>query len=135
MATPWEIWGELIRRSAAELSPAERVVARVHRLVTDVEMGGWLYNISPGEGEGGGWEELRRTAEAVAIIGAPDVASILVKIADIIEAGDVLGPATWGECVASVDPDGRLEALEESLAASADTVRTKLEEFTLGHLV
>jgi hypothetical protein len=73
-------------------------------------------------------------AVAVAAIGATGVAERLTEIAEIVERPPLRPSGTWGEFLESVDPLGRISALEKEIGAQVDDTWALLEAYTLAHL-
>src|SRR5262249_50962181 len=96
---------------------------------------GWLYNASPSETEcQQSWVQLRGVAAAVAAIGATGVAERLTKIAEIVERAPSRPSGTWGEFLESVDPQGRISALEREIGSELSAVDELLEAYTVAQL-
>ena len=117
------------------MTEQERIVHAVNVCLIDFWQGGWLYNASPGASENQqSWIHLRGVAVAVAAIGATGVAERLIKIAEIVERLPLRRSGTWGEFLESVDPQGRISALEREIGAEADDAWALLEAYTLAQL-
>ena len=99
MKTTTEVWNEIIERLPTGLTPTEQVVNRVNYFLFNFECGGWLYNLSPADGTGPQWSELRKTADSVDEVGSPVVARALRKVVEIAERANlqisVPGMSSW----------------------------------------
>lgn len=133
MKQSFEIWNEILERVTAtgeeSLKPAELIIYRVNRLLCDMEMGGFLYNISPNEGP---WTELRATADAVQEIGVLSAATTLRQLAVLLEEVGSESSKTWGEYLAHVGQE-QVETLEANLSRDAGELWDRLEAFTVSH--
>ncbi|SRR6266436_1943114 len=130
-----EIWNRLLSTPMQLMTEQERIVHAVNVFLIDFWQGGWLYNIAPGANENQqSWVHLRGVAVAVAAIGATGVAERLTKIAEIVERPPLWPSDTWGEFLESIDPDGRISALEKEIGAEVDDAWALLEVYTLAQL-
>lgn len=132
MKTTTDVWNDILERSP-DLTPTENVVNRVNKFLFNFENGGWLYNLSPATGWGERWIELRETAEAVAAVGAPDVAQHLRDVVSIVESVNVQELGNWGEFLAQVDPSQKIDQIEKIMSPEIDGLWDKLHEYTLAH--
>jgi hypothetical protein len=123
-----------LERPQPELTSAEATVRQVNVLLIDMEMGGWLYNLSPEAGASqDNWFELRETAEAVDAVGAASEAKVLLEIADIVERAPQSSSSTWEDFMAAADPTSRVAVLEKIMLKEIPTLYKKLEANTIRH--
>ena len=131
-----EIWNKLLSTPMQLMTEQERIVHAVNVFWIDFQQGGWLYNVAPPDETGyQHWVHLRSVAAAVAAIGAPGVAERLTKIAEIVErVPEGRDDGTWGGFLESVDPQGRISALEREIESELGTVYQLLEAYTVARL-
>src|SRR5215470_16734604 len=130
-----EIWNRLLSTPMQLMTEQERIVHAANVFWIDFQQGGWLYNVAPRDETGyRHWTHLRGVAVAVAAIGATGVAERLTKIAEIVERPPLRPSGTWGEFLESVDPQGRISALEREIGAEVDDMWALLEAYTLAQL-
>ena len=131
-----EIWNRLLSTPMQLMTKQERIVHAVNVFLIDFWQGGWLYNVSPHASENQqSWVHLRGVAAAVAAIGATGVAECLTKIAEIVELPLLSRHSgTWGSFLASVDPQGRISALEREIGGELSAVYEQLEAYTVALL-
>jgi len=130
-----EIWNRLLFTPKQLMTEQERIVHAVNVFLIDFQQGGWLYNASPETECQQSRVQLRGVVAAVAAIGAIGVAKRLTKIAEIVELPPLLRPSgTWGSFLESIDPQGRISALEREIGSELSAVYELLEAYTVAQL-
>lgn len=138
MRKDWEVWNEVLVKDEASLTDSERTILLVNRLLTDLENGGlscFLYHVSP-DGlatRSDGWNDLRRTADALDRAGGAPFATLLRRVAGALDSADENGGkgGDWRDCLDRLEPEGSLADIERQLDVGA--LWRRLSDFTADH--
>ena len=136
MKEDWEIWNNIIDRLVDQgienLGEDDQLIWRVNQFLFEIESGGlsgFLYNVSPADGEVYEWTALRQTVNAINRLGQNDVSQVLRDILSRVEIPD-RATSTWEEFLEHADPEGSFEKVEEMVKQAIGPLYKKLSSFT-----